>query len=172
MIKITEDKTIISTNAPLDLEEMKQYLRITGNQDDNLLSLLLQAAICYVEEYVGIDLSVKEIISIYKVESDMKINLSSKPVRNIVHIKILGEIEDKLTAGKDYSLENSKIIIHSKIRANLIEVKYLSGVNTTPLSIKQAIMIYAGLLYDKEVINSESMEGIFMLLGPYRNYKL
>jgi hypothetical protein len=153
----------------IHLEEAKTYLRVTGDHDDDLIRYLIKTSISYVENYIGKEVSTKEILAEIS-EFSGEIDLRAKNTREIINIQEIDK-EDLLVRDEDYIIRYPKIIIKKKGVRSVI-IRFIAGYDILPNSIKHSILTYLSLVYDKEILTSESLETVHNLLKPYRNLRL
>lgn len=152
----------------ITLAEAKAFLRVTTKQDDELITSQLLASMNFAENYLRLDLHRREIVANVIGNSIREFKIKSSPLYKLIHIRDLSLPNLILKQGDDYELEDSKVIFKTHPSIKGLEVRYISGYKALPHSIKQGILIYLGLLYDREIINNESLETVFFLLNPYR----
>jgi hypothetical protein len=153
----------------VSIDESKLYLRVTGDHDDALITNLLKTSISYVENYIGKEILYKEKVAEIS-DFPREFEILSANIREIIEVK---EIESGsiLVEGEDYILRLPKILI-KKAKISPLSIRFISGFKEIPSSIKHGIFVYLSLLYDKEILNSESLETVHILLKQYRNLRL
>lgn len=158
-------------NKPIKLEEAKQYLRVVGGYDDALIYSLIDAGLSFTETFLRQSIIKKEIIGRLNAENIKKFKLTGSPLSSIEYIKKIEKEEEKILDRKDYDISGKEVLLKKSFSGE-IEIKYNIGFIEIPSSIRQAILIYISMLYDKEIINNQSLESVFTLLGPYKNIRI
>jgi len=150
-------------------EEARKALRVTTEEDDALIESQLEAAIDFAENFLRLNIVRREIVAIYKNVNSDEISLEAFPIASIEQVKFAGEgpLEED-----DYSFYKDKIKFKNRIHNKTLEVKYISGFEVVPESIRQGIFLHLNILYDKEIMDSENMESILQLYKPYRRLRL
>ncbi len=171
---ILSKKTIMACS----LQEIKDYVRIAHDYDDDLIKNLLFAATEYAENYIGIyihNTKIKATIHNTKTKHYLKHqpifcieSITKKTNKQDVHLKI--------------EEQNIFILNDNKIQINVtsndsFELVYTTGFsenNPLPYNIKQGILMHIALMYDGlgEAILPEHLQNITQTYKPYRHVKI
>ncbi|MDX1924421.1 MAG: head-tail connector protein [Rickettsiaceae bacterium] len=164
--KIVQEKVI-------NLEEAKSYLRVVGDHDDGFISSLIEASISFAESYIRKDIAKKEIIAQFSLQENDVVEINAQPIYAINYIKIAGGDSAILEEGRDYKIyQRRKVAFAKHIRNCDLEISYISGMSRVEHNIKQAILIYLGLLYDKEIISTNAVSNVYLLLLPHKTLNI
>lgn len=156
------------------IEEVKNYLRISHDYDDQLIANLIKSAIDSAELFTGLSLNIREIIC--------KIDALCRPIR-LKYLPIL-EIEEILQTTYNrkkniidcfghISSNNFDIHFANDFRGEDIEIKYKSGYREAiPRAVCQGILMHIASMYehteDGENLNAQIKD----LYSPYRMMKI
>ncbi len=174
--KILESEQVFACS----LEEVKNYLRISHNYDDQLLRSLIVSATDSAEIFMGMNISKKHIqcdIAGLNKESVLKYF----PVFEVKSFKTGGNKDAlKPVDNKGSLLINSsrKIIITPGYSEKYIQVEYTVGyaqerANNIPASIKHGILMHVSQMYDSgDMISNNLMQQVYNLYKPYRSIKI
>ncbi len=169
--------TSISLLGPnlINLKDAKQYLRVTGDHDNELIISLIESSVSFAECYIKQNI-LKRNVTIRCVLKSAILTLPRGPLYELGHVRLLSKnLSDDallLLPEKDYYEHNNDIIFCEEFIGKNIEIEYISGLDSVDQNIRQAIMLYLNLLYDKEAINQYSLYGVHTLLSPFKLLKL
>jgi len=153
----------------LTLADVKNYIRISTDNDDNLLGSMMNAAIQVAENFMKISL-VKKVIEVES-ENAMNIKLPYAPVIEITHV-IVDETEVNLDDIKVYR----DVLSFSKyLKCTKLKITYLAGypdASLVPVSILQGIMLHVSSMYDSRGGGAVYLGEIFALYQPYRRIEI
>lgn len=157
------------------LAQIKNYLRISHNYDDELISTIILTAISAVENYTGMHFVQKKVEYIAISQSRLKFDLKFRTILEINTIKITDDITSKTLLAGDYTIDYSRSIIYliEPLTANqklVIEFTVGFQQDLIPPTIKQGILIHICEMYDRDGesgITGFSNE-IKNLYSPYR----
>lgn len=157
---------------PITLEETKLHLRIDGNEEDSLISVLITAARQKSEEYTRRAF----IIQTWELALDSasgKVYLPKPPIQTINEVTLDG----KIVSTENYVLIGQNAF-YSKIPLRAVNpdglvIRYISGYGSNatdiPQAIRQAILMLITHLYEhRGDENVEIPTTIKALLQPYR----
>jgi uncharacterized phiE125 gp8 family phage protein len=157
------------------LGEVKNYLRISHDYDDGLLSGLLDAAIESVELFTGVSLNIRSFMA--KIQSvSSSIPLKHIPVLDIdsVILKKNGQDID-ITADFGVVLNGgAQVAIDEKYVGEDLEVQYQAGYreDLVPRAIKHGILMHVSDMYENSVDAVALSSQIKDLYAPYRVIKI
>ena len=142
----------------ISLQEIKHFLRITCDTEDNLLNNLLNTAIFHLEEYLSQHILCKD----YEIKSyESKIYLKGP----LLKVESITNSDGKLI---DYTLNHHIIELHDSNQ--LVIIKYVAGLfeNEIPDHFRIAILTIISHLYNSKDNLQKSLENFHML----KQYKL
>lgn len=153
----------------ISLSEIKNFLRIDFDDDNDLLIRLLKSALKICELYISQTLNPKVYqLSLYKIGRE--INLLYPPVIDVLSINIVNKNNDCLEY-KNYMFDK----ISNKITLNnipfdfyRIDIVYKAGYTLVPDDLKQAILFHISKMYDDKTGYSPIPKAS---LNIYKNYK-
>ena len=146
----------------MTLEEAKKHLRVTGDEFDDSILGMVEAATSAAENITGL----KFRKGTYKVTSEFfrVIHSGLMPILS-VEIKVDGNIVDGV------EVEGSKIILPD-LQGETVEMTVQTGYNLLPYDIRAAILLMMGKLFDNP---SDSVENLpkasTNLLKHYRRWE-
>ena len=168
IIEILEDDSAI-----FDLSEVKNYLRITHNHDDNILRNIIAAAIEVAENFTKTHITRKKIYTKLRGRVKHQITLPHSPALLIE--KILYKRDKELSKDK-YKIIDSGRVIEFTDTHNLydIEISYIVGVREIglPKSIRQGILLHIAAIYDNGGFNCDLPPQAKSLYQPFRRIYL
>lgn len=155
----------------IDLSEIKNFLRIDFDEDDNLLNRLLKSAIKQCELYISRSITQKTYrLSLYNRVGKF-INLLYFPVTNVTSIDIIDKNNNTIKF-KNYTFDQiSNKVTLNNIPTNFyrIDITYEAGYTKIPDDIKQALLFHVAKMYDDKIGYSPIPKAS---LNIYKNYKI
>ena len=144
----------------ISLEEVKHFLRISSDLDDQLIITLTESAIEQIEGYIGQNLLQKTYQE--KLREEEIIHPKYQPCLEILSIK---EGEKNL----NYLIENDQIILLDRAKEE-ITLEYRAGLfkETIPSSIKHLILQLVQAFYQDPKANSLNILKNFNLFKKYK----
>ena len=156
-------------NDIISLSEIKNFLRIDFEDDDDLLKRLLKSAIRRCELYISQSLNSKTYqLSLYKIDKEIK--LMYLPITNVTLINIIDK-NNKSIEFKNYMFDKiSNKIIFNNIPSNFyrIDIIYEAGYVEVPDDLKQALLFHISKMYEDKNGYSPIPKAS---LNIYRNYR-
>lgn len=153
----------------INLSEIKNFLRIDFEDDDNLLKRLLKSAIKRCELYISQSLNLKTYqLSLYKIDKEIK--LIYPPIINITSINIVDKNNNSIEF-KNYIFDKiSNKIIFNNIPSNFyrVDIIYEAGYTEVPDDLKQALLFHISKMYEDKNGYSPIPKAS---LNIYRNYR-
>ena len=142
----------------INLKEVKIYLKIDNNMEDNLLNNLILTAIKSCEEYTNVSLGRKNWYAIYKIINHFsEIILPRKPVHKVIELGGFycnGE-KSKLSDNQYYLIDN-RIIFKQISFFNQIYIDFDAGYfEHIPTELKINIFEHVAEMYENRNINSD-----------------
>lgn len=179
--------TTVSAPAvePVNLDEVKSFLRITHNQEDSVLNGYIKAARMFCENYTGKSFINRSLLARYeRLENPERIVLPRGPIVSVENVKTYGTDETVTDLSDDaYALDvvagslkiaSSSSLICQKGGHKILDVTYTAGYGETaddvPEPIRQAILMKATQMYEGrgDVPLSMPFDMIASLLKPYK----
>lgn len=156
----------------IKLTEIKNFLRIDFDDDDNLLKELLKSAIKQCELYISKSLVQKIYkFSIYNSINNNLVELPYPPIISIESVSIIDKNNNSINY-INYLLDTiSNTIIFNVLPSNFyrIDITYKSGYAEIPDDIKQGLLFHISKMYEDKVGYSPIPKAS---LNIYRNYKI
>lgn len=153
------------------LDEVKNYLRISHDYDDALLSGLLEAAIESVELFTGVSLHIRGLTA--KIQSaTASISLKHIPVLDIDSV-ILKKNNQDTDISADFGVilnGGTSIEVDEKYIGEDLEIQYQAGYreDLVPRAIKHGILMHVSDMYENSVDAVALSSQIKDLYAPYR----
>lgn len=162
----------------LNIEEIKNYLRISHDYDDKMLENFLLAAVNSAEKFTAICLFPKILESVFSPEYTKILHLRSKSVQEIISVKIFDQKEEKdldkdqyYFSQYDFSLILKKHI--NKSKQVKITYKTETPVQEIPCEVKCGLLLHISEMYDrKEQMNPGMSIEVKSLYMPYRDLRI
>ena len=158
-----------------NLQEVKSYLRISYDYDDELIQNLIKTSVEFAEDFTGTNLYSKKIcVNIKNVESSVELKYPNIVAINSVYL-ILNNKKEQITDKYGYFQKKvNKLHLNEQYINREIEVEYLSGYtnNQIPQAIKQGLLIHVALMYENSEHDICRMSNIKDLYLPYRIIKI
>lgn len=174
MIKEVSNWNVRSTNYSnniIDLKEIKSYLKIDSNYDDEYLQELVDSGIETAEKLTNLSLGIKEVSFNIDISMPCIINLPVIPFLEIVKAYITETRESivdciKLTHGA------TALSVGEITNANIMIVYKTGYDKKIPASIKQSICSYISEVYEKNYVSGSLLNNIKNILSFYREVKI
>ena len=149
----------------LTLEDVKNYSRISADNDDNLLESMIDSAIQIAENFIKVSL-VQKVIEVVS-DNVMNLALPFVPVAGIIKVEADGKEIDLANVNL-----NREVLTFAKyVECKKLKITYSAG-NDDPLlvpaPIVQGIMQHISNMYDARGSGAVSMDGVLELYAPYR----
>lgn len=175
---------------PVTLDEAKNFLKIDGALEDNLISALITAARQRVEEYLGKSL-ITQTWDVYFDSVSDRVKLPRPPVQSIEGVYVMDDTgNETIVDSADYLVRNNEILTiagwpsYSSFQG--FRVRFIAGYGPTtddvPQAVKKAIMLLIGNMYEnrdgwwtesaKLGASQEFPPIVKTLLDPYREVRL
>lgn len=162
----------------ISLEDIKAYLRITGDYDDQLLKQMHDAAIDMAENYLGNSLTRQVITVDYEAKYFNKLDLPITPAEDIEQLMIIfDEASLELTKDSDFILSQTKryVVLTNNYRAIGARIKY----NTTakqpeeiPWAIIEGLLLHIAEMYEHQGIRASIPQSSIALYEPYKKIRI
>jgi uncharacterized phiE125 gp8 family phage protein len=169
---------------PLTLDEAKAHLRVDGTEEDAYISALITAAREMVENYTNRQLMEATFEGICDDLGD--ITLPKPPFRELISIQYTtsGDVLATLAAENHTYLEGSEPAVVKvkkpqdyKEAENGVKVTFKAGYTTVPASLKAAMQLLVGHLYENReevtmaVTANQLPKASEYLMNPYRVFQ-
>jgi len=170
---MTQRSTPLTADLVPSLTELKNNLRISGNDLDTDLTVKLLAAIYNAEHFIGrvIALSVFTLTDKFSPSVD----LTKSPLIEVTSVKVDG---DTLVSGTDYTVSGNTVTFSDEVCGYVsvgaeIEIKYKAGRTELEPDVKMAILMAASSMFLNPEDHVETLpKASTNLLRPYRNWEL
>lgn len=174
--------------TPVTLEEVKAHLKVSGNAEDALLAIYIQAATYAAEAYTNIKFIDTEIEEVF--QNFFECTYLRFPSKQIVSIKYDADDDTEKTVSTSVYVLNTytepQVIMRAKNESwptdladkhLRIRVRYTAGFGPAPTDvpsdIRSAILLIIGHLYEnREDTVSALPKASTRLLEPWRVYHL
>ena len=155
------------------LGEVKNYLRIAHDYDDNLILNLKVAAIEAAEKFTGLSLHSREVnCNIQK--ALWNISLKYIPILEVKEVSLLDKDNKKITDDFGY-IETGNQIIHFKADyvGKDLRIQYIAGfLDNIPRSIQHGVLMHIASMYEHTENGTNLSSNIKDLYMPYRILKI
>lgn len=177
--------------SPVSLADFKTFLKIDGNDEDSFLSLCINSAVSAVEKHIKRVLVNSEFNlwldifppinenNAYRIFNASELYLPNPPAISVISIKTYNEANQESTfssAAYQADLFNGRIFLNDGYtwptdlrNKNAVKINYTCGYGVCPDGLLQAVMVYAGQLYNSRCDCSMS-DNIKTILSQYRIY--
>ena len=156
------------------LEEVKNYLRISYEYDDQLIVNLMEAAVDSAEKFTGLSLYRRQIVCNIK-NAHSSIRLKYIPVMDIQEVYSLNKNDKhKITDSFGYiETENLRLHFMDGYIGEDIQIEYVAGYNNNiPRSIQHGILMHIASMYEHTEDGVNLSSKIRDLYIPYRAIKI
>lgn len=166
-------------SEPLTLDEVKIYLRIDGESENELLNSMITATRELAEKYLSASLINQQWKIAYDETLPETVRLYNGPVNSVESMKLIDEAGgETVFASSNYYLKADNHYLHFKNipSARRIEISYNTGYGATaediPEVLKQGLLALIGKVYERksEIVDISGLSKIFF--DFYREIKL
>lgn len=161
-----------------DLEDVKNYLRVSAGNDDKLIATMISAAISAAENFTGLSLTRKKILQICSIRGTRSLALKYSPIAQITKIVLKSQKEEVDVAPDYYYLDTMRnaLNLRQAVCGNEeLHVEYIAGTDpvNVPDAIKHGILLHITQLYDRHDIDQTPMATeVKNLYLSYRKLKI
>jgi uncharacterized phiE125 gp8 family phage protein len=165
--------TILQKNYQdiIPIINLRNYLRITHDGDDELLHSMLRAATDIAEQYIGKAISETVIELSIDVPHSRVFDSPIIPISKIISVTsntgVLIDLRHKVTFTKK-SFNVSKTV--SKNTA--ITIKYCAQIDPLPDAIKLGMLLHIAQMYDGQQDVVGIPDGVHNMYKPYKNLRI
>ncbi len=168
----------LSPQTIWSLEEVKNYIRIEANYDNELITSLMDAAIIAAENFTNLCLFTRRIEFTSNIQYQQHFQLKYHPIKSVEKVLL------KTQKGEEFQLEDKQycvdhkrqtLLLTNELNCEEVIVNYISGFDkiTTPPSIKHGILMHIAEMYDRESATTVAMsQEIKNLYLPYRHFRI
>jgi uncharacterized phiE125 gp8 family phage protein len=182
---------VAQSPSPVSLADFKTFLKIDGNDEDSFLNLCINSAVSAVEKHIkrvlvnsefNLNLDIFPPVnenSEYRIFNASELYLPNPPAIEIKSIKTYneGNVESTFSPlAYQVDLFNGRIFLNDGYvwptdlrNKNAVKINYTCGYGVCPDALIQAVMVYAGQLYNSRCDCSMS-DSIKTILSQYRIY--
>ncbi len=164
---------------PVSLDEAKTYLRIDGENEDDLINSMISAARITTEKYIGLSIISQKIKLSYDECVPTEIILPYGPVTAIDSVTIIDTDEnDNLLDNSNYYLSAGKVslIFNQQPYGRRTEIIYSTGLATdesdVPAILKQGLFAHIAGLYERKDASAAMSSASISLYNFYRNVRI
>lgn len=164
-----------NTSLPLDLKEVKTYLKITNNYDDELLNNLISSVVCRCENYTGLSLITKTWRADYP-SLNKKLLIPFRPLKKVNKITILNSYNktEAQIIENLYSVLDDTILFHAALPYGKISVQFEAGFGDKhsyiPLDLKLTMTNHVAFLYEER--GNQNATFSMKAYNDFRFYKI
>lgn len=169
-IKISTVKD--SNSLPITLQDIKSYLKIESDAEEELLTKLAHTACNIFERYTNISLIVKEYHVVYNALFSYCLKIPITPVREVIEVVSLYPVEGKIKLNpKLYELQGQSLILKQSIYHDSLLVHFSAGFTAgeIPHDIHNLLLDHIAFLYENRGTNQQYD---FKHYQPFLEYRL
>lgn len=147
------------------LEDIKNYMRISGDNDDNLIIFFINSSIQTAENFMKISLT-KKVIEV-QVDNSSDIRLPFVPVLEIMSV----EVNNKKLDADEFILNKDILTLKNHVGCEKLKIIYSTGHQdpiNIPMPVIQGIMSHIANMYDMRGVDLGSIDNILSFYKPYR----
>ena len=156
------------------LAEVKNYLRVSHNNDDKLITNLIDAAIVYAEQFLGIKFFIRKICClVVKVPNFLKLKYKPIVINKVYHLISNKEKKDITKEYGYMDCDKQKIYMAQEYWYKNLEINYKAGLgDKIPKSVLQGVLMHIGMMYDFGENSGNILSEIKEIYLPYRSLKI
>lgn len=171
---------------PISLSEAKKHLRVDGDEENGLITILIQSAREMVEKFTNRSLITQtRIARLDSFPCDRFILIPAGPLQSITSIVYSNEIDQNITMStSDYRVDIYSNVPRVEVvnywpstydKINAVVITYVSGygaASSVPAALKSAMLLILGHLYEnrEQVVDGSMTEipfGAESLMSPF-----
>ena len=155
----TQNSQIISVN------QLKGYLKIHYDDDDNLLSDYIAAGVQMAENFMNISLNIKVVEFSTQIDNQVRFGLPVLPFLSLEQAMLYPDLD--ITSQCEVINHNLYI---NKFYQGQLNVIYKCGFapEKVAYSIKQGILSHAAAMYEKQTLDHHFLNCIYNFYRPFR----
>ena len=158
----------------IELSEVKNFLKVEFEEDDNLIKNLINTAIFQCEKIINKSLLEKTYIySIYTYQK--KIILPYPTIKTINKIEIITKNNSSVLDTNEYFIDNvsNSIIFKNNIQSVYrIDIEYTTNSNLIENDLKQALLMHIAQLYENRNGNFTMPNNVLNIYYQHKNIKI
>lgn len=166
-------------SEPLDLTEVKNFLKVDSTADDSLLTNLIIVVRDSAEKYMGCSLITQSWKLSYDKYIPSEIRLPMSPVQSITSVTAFSIDNDStVISSSSYYLSagNISLIFEANIISHRIEIIYVTGygddASDVPYSIKQGMLHHIAAIYEGRTGANNIPNQSMHFYAPYKNIRI
>jgi uncharacterized phiE125 gp8 family phage protein len=172
LVQVTEP-----AEEPVTLAEAKLFLKIDGDEENEVVTRLIAAARIRAEQYLRRSLVSQTWKMAYDGYAPAHIELMRGPVQSVAQVKIISrDGSETIVDSANYylSADKAKLCFDISAMGHLVEVSYIAGFGDAakiPAAIKQGILMHVAQMFE----NRESVvlgHGALSLFDSFRSIML
>ncbi|WP_425360223.1 MULTISPECIES: head-tail connector protein [unclassified Candidatus Tisiphia] len=153
--------TELMPQAIWTLVEVKNYMRIEGDYDDDLISSLIDAAIMAAENFTKLTIITRRVEFVCNIKNQQNFQLKYQPIKELVKITLTNNSQSMKLQSDQYYLDHDRslLCLNKKLENYQLMVEYIVGYDKMhiPASIKHGILMHIAEMYDRERQNATSL---------------
>lgn len=164
---------------PLSVDDVKQYLRIDGDSEDQTISTMISSARMAAEKYMKLSIISQKWKLTFNETTPDEVSLPYGPVTGIDSVKTIDEnnVETVFASSNYYLTAGNLSIYFNEIPSDLkVQIIYNTGFSSSaanvPALIKQGMLAHIAFMFDRKVFASELNSTAKNLYNFYRNINL
>jgi uncharacterized phiE125 gp8 family phage protein len=171
--KINFKSLTLIGNEPVNLNEVKAFLRVSNNNEDESLQKLLTSARFAAENFMRLSLIRKNCQISIKNFSNYELSLTSGPVNHISKIISYDVYKRQKVISKDFyhlDADLDMVIFATHLISPKLIVEYVSGFDNEncPSDIKLGLLMHIAAIYENRLGNITIPKASLSLYSPYR----
>lgn len=160
-----------------NLDEVKNYLRVSHDYDDKVIKNLIISAIDSAENFLGLSLHQRNVEFISNVVGRRVFQLKYSPVIEITDVtfEMTGRTRQLAKNEYSYDAEYAALYLTRALAGEELKVSYTTGYenHNIPHTISQGVLLHICSMYDREGDNALSMSNeVKDLYQPYKKIRL
>jgi uncharacterized phiE125 gp8 family phage protein len=145
---MTKDYKLLQQTAPalepVNIEEVKTFLRIDGEDEEGNLNILIKSARILVESYLKKSIIFQQWKMIFEDYAPAEVKLPRGPITNIISVSLVDKDGNVLPMNPDFyylSPAQDKLIFNTTVISHAVEIIYEAGMATNNLSVPKNIKL-------------------------------
>ena len=160
-----------------NLNEVKNYLRVSHDYDDKVIKNLIISAVDSAENFLGLSLHQRRVEFICNLRGRHVFQLKYSPIIEITDVTFEIAEQKRQLAEKEYSYdaEYAALYLTRALSGEELKVSYLTGYEDrhVPHAISQGVLLHICSMYDRDGDNNLSMSNeVKNLYHPYKKIRL
>jgi len=181
--------TTAPTVEPITKTELKEWARIDGNLEDDLITTTIKTTRQLIENYIGRALITQTVEMVMDYWPSTPLELPRPPLISITSVQTLDEDDVATSYSSDNYFTNTnsepgRLIIKNSVTPPYNTTRFNSGYKITyacgygstaayvPQQLKDACKVWATVIYENRSISPEPPPIVKNLLDPYKVYYL